>query len=95
MTEAPRTVKDVVDKHRTLIGDQVADELIRDLIHREDLIADMLRTAGAQLGTFPEFVAKVLADVGLGEPVTPEHHQYLNQQFAARLAWLQDQFRNQ
>jgi hypothetical protein len=96
MTEqGPRTVKGVVDRHRNIIGDQIADELIRDLIHREDMIADMLRTAGTQLGAFPEFVAKVLADAGLGEPVTPEHHEYLNRQFALRLAWLQEQFRNQ
>lgn len=94
MSEALPTVREVVDKQRNLIGDTVADQMIADLIQREDLIADMLRLAGSQLGTFPEFVAKVLADVGLGTPVTPEIQEHLNKQFAARMEWLQEQFRN-
>jgi hypothetical protein len=94
MSEALPTVREVVDKHRNLIGDTVAEQLIAYLINREDLIADVLRVAGSQLGTFPEFVAKVLADAGLGTPVSPEQQEYLNQQFSNRLAWLQEQFRN-
>lgn len=94
MSEALPTVREVVDKHRNLIGETVAEQLITDLTQREDLIGDMLRQAGTQLGTFPEFVAKVLADVGLGTPVSEEHQAYLNQQFATRLEWLQQQFRD-
>ena len=84
----------MVDKYRNLIGDQVAEQMIADLIAREDMLADGLRMAGSQLGTFPEFVAKVLADIGLGTPVEPEVQQHLNAQFAARLEWLQQQFRD-
>lgn len=93
MSEALPTVRDVVDRHRNLIGDTVADQLIADLYQREDLVADFLRLAGTQLGTFPEFVAKVLTDAGLGTPVSTEEQAYLNQQFAARMEWLQQQFR--
>lgn len=93
-SESVPTVREVVDRHRNLIGDTVAEQLITDLLAREDAVADMLRMAGSQLGTFPEFVAKVLADVGLGTPIDAEQHQYLNSQFAARLEWLQQQFRD-
>jgi hypothetical protein len=84
------TVKDVVESHEG--ADK--DALIAALIEREDQIADHLRVAGAQLGTFPEFVAKVLADTGLGTPVDAETKMLLNRQFTERLAWLQEQFRD-
>lgn len=94
MSAALPTIREILDKHRNLIGDTVAEALEKDLTQREDLIADMLRVAGAQLGTFPEFVAKVLMDVGLGTPVEPDVQQHLNTQFASRMEWLQEQFRN-
>lgn len=88
------TVAEVVTRHLNDSDSEPArDALVADLIEREDLIADQLRVAGSQLGTFPELVAKVLADVGLGTPVSEEQMVYLNQQFTARVAWLQEQFR--
>lgn len=88
------TVAEVIDTAlRESVGDEVADEVIRLLVAREDMIADNLRLAATQLGTFPELVAKVMADVGLGSPVTDEEKQLLDQQFVARVQWLQRQIR--
>ena len=90
------TVAEVVNTAlRETIGDEAADEVIRLLIQREDMIADNLRLAATQLGTFPELVAKVMADVGLGSPVSDEQKQLLDQQFVARIQWLQQQFGGQ
>lgn len=62
------------------------------LVAREDAISVALHFAGAQFGLFPQIVALVLADVGLGTPVSPEQHQFLHQQFTALMEQLHEQF---
>lgn len=69
--------------------------LIECLIAREDRIADALRVAGSQLGTYPELVAKVLADVGLGSPVDEQTKALLDKQFTERVQWINEQIRRQ
>jgi len=80
------TLREILERH------SAGEALLRDLLEREDTIADFLRLAGVQFGTFPELVAKVLMDAGLGTPPTPELREHINQQFAARLMWLSEQF---
>jgi hypothetical protein len=89
------TVADVVARHFDESEDEEnrAQRLIDALIEREDRIADALRIAGTNLGTFPELVAKVLADVGLGSPVDAETKALLDMQFVQRVNWLNEQFR--
>jgi hypothetical protein len=88
------TVAEVVEQARD--EDAGSDRhLIECLIAREDRIADALRIAGTQLGTYPELVAKVLADVGLGTPVSAEVKAMLDMQFIARINWLNEQIRRQ
>lgn len=53
------------------------------LVRREDQIADLLRMAGQQFGLFPQIVAEVLAEAGLGTPPTPEVRTMVHQQFHA------------
>jgi hypothetical protein len=90
------TVREIVDTAlRERIGDEAAEEVINLLIRREDMIADNLRLAATQLGTFPELVAKVMADVGLGTPVDDDTKVMLDQQFVARIVWLQQQMGGQ
>jgi hypothetical protein len=89
------TVREVLDRHRNLIGETVASELEAALLEREDGIADQLRLMGAQLGAMPEFVAKALLDVGLGTPPDEETRAFIERGFTTRLEWLQEQFRRQ
>lgn len=70
-------------------------ELEAALLAREDAIADALRLAGAQLGAMPEFVAETLCQVGLGTQPDDETRALIHQQFVARMAWLQEEFRRQ
>lgn len=51
------------------------------LVNRENHIADFLRLAAVQFGLFPQIVAEVIADVGLGTPPTPEVRTMIHQQF--------------
>lgn len=92
MSEAQPTVAEIVDRHRNLIGSTIANEMIAALQDREDNMADLIRLAGVQFGTFPELVAKVLMDVGLGTPPDEALRNHINEQFAGRMEWLRQQF---
>lgn len=70
------------------------EALITALMAREDEIADALRLAGQQYGVYPQIVAEVFAEVGIGSPV-PEpqrsmiHSQYVQLMEAFRRAYEQ------
>jgi hypothetical protein len=92
------TLEEVVYAYRTLAegsGTVDWDDMVVALTAREDSMADGLRLAGSNLGAMPEFVAEVIAQIGLGTPPSEEGRALLRQQFAARMAWLQEQFRQQ
>ena len=50
--------------------------------------------AGAQFGVYPEIVAKVLMDLELGTPPTPEVARMIQQQFIDLMERLQQQYRD-
>lgn len=75
-TEAPLTEQDVA----LLIGDLVA---------REDELADTLRLAAVQFGLYPQIVAKVFADVGVGTPPSEEGKALINSQYVQLMMELQ------
>ena len=55
--------------------------LVASLVEREAEVADRLRMAGLQFGLYPEIVAEVLAEVGMGHPVSEEERAMIRQQF--------------
>ena len=77
-----RNVSDLTNEH-------LATELHAALTAREDEIADGLRMAGAQLGAMPEFVAEVIAQLGLGTEPDAETRLHIHNQFHAGMARLQ------
>ncbi len=83
------TLEEILAKHG--LGGNMP--LRKDLLEREDAIADQLRVMGMNLGAMPEFVAQALVEVGLGTPPSPEEKTMIAQQFSAKLAWLQEEFR--
>lgn len=91
------TIQDVIDDCAVTAGlDETAKtELVVALTDREDQIRESLTIIAARLGTFPEFVAEAFAEVGLGTPPSPEVREMLRRQFAARMEWLQEQYRQQ
>jgi hypothetical protein len=56
-------------------------DLIAALTRREDEMADSLRLAAQRFGLYPEIVAEVLAEVGLGTPPSPEARQMIHDNF--------------
>ena len=71
------------------------DGLKAALLVREENMADLIRLAGTQFGLFPEIVAKVLNDVGLGPAPSAEEVEMVNQAFAQRMEWWREQIRLQ
>lgn len=51
------------------------------LVEREDAAADFLRMAGRQFGLFPQIVAEVLTEAGLGTTPPPELRDLIHRQF--------------
>lgn len=61
------------------------------LVEREEAMADILRLAGAQFGLFPEIVAEVLAQVGIGRPISTEQRAMIHANFHALMERLQSE----
>jgi hypothetical protein len=74
------TIRELVDG-AYVDGKYHKGRLARELVAREDAIADSLRVAGAQFGLYPEIVAEVLAEVGLGSPVSEEERALIRANF--------------
>lgn len=51
------------------------------LVTREDLMADHLRLAAQQFGLMPQIVAEVVAQLGLGTPLSEEERLLVHQNF--------------
>lgn len=61
------------------------------LLDREDAICDLLRMAGIQFGLFPEIVAEVFAEVGLGSPIPSAQREMVRNQFTALMERLREE----
>lgn len=98
MTEQPEGPTSVASLDHVLghfegrFEESVRTELLTILIDREDNMADFLRLAGIQFGLFPQIVAKVLMDCGMGKPVDDTTRALINAQFTATMEELQRQF---
>ena len=91
--DVPPTLEETVDQFlaSTPKGERTKQGLIAALQQREDQIADFLRLAADQLGTYPEFVAFIMAQARLGSPVDEEAMGFLHQRFHARMEWIRQQ----
>ena len=51
------------------------------LVNREDQMRDVLHLAGQQFGLYPQIVAEVLAEVGLGTPPSETERAMIRRNF--------------
>ena len=66
-------------------------QLEQRLVQREDAICDLLRMAGIQFGLYPEIVAEVFAEVGLGSPIPAAQREMVRNQFTALMERLREE----
>lgn len=86
------TLAEVLEAYHVDLSTEWGKSLSDALHAREEGIADLLRLAGMQFGLHSPIVAKVLMDVGLGEPPSDEMRTMINNQFAAHMEELRRQF---
>jgi hypothetical protein len=93
----PPTIKSVVKEWQDAwvdsgMPEQVQADLVKRLVERDEAMADALRVAADQYGTFPQIVAKVLMDLGLGDPEpSDEYTTHVNTQFQELLRHLREE----
>ena len=76
------------------LQDTIREPLQAALLEREDSVCDLLRLAGQQFGLFPQIVAEVLAEVGMGSPISAEQREMVRNQFAALMEQLRQEHEN-
>lgn len=85
------SIEQIVRAHYDSPATPPPEALVRALVEREDLMADMLRMAGMQFGVYPQIVAEVFAEVGIGSPVDGGQRQLIRHQFVQLMEELQRQ----
>lgn len=84
----PPSLREVIHSWHSKYPDRMfpppmLDELQAALVEREDIMADLFRLAGVQYGLFPEIVAAVIAEAGLGTEPSPEALSMIQANYAA------------
>jgi hypothetical protein len=77
------TIESVVRQHYDDPATPPPEALVQALVERENTMADMFRMAGIQFGLYPQIMAEVFAEVGIGSPISPEQRQMVRTQFIA------------
>lgn len=88
-----QTIDSVVAQALPDLSEHQRAALTGALIERENQMADMFRLAGMQFGLFPQIVAEVFAEVGIGSPVDDTQRAMIRDQFVALMSQLEQQFR--
>lgn len=87
------TLREVVESHvGSPDGDVATTRLVAALVDREDNMADQLRLAGMQFGLYPEIVAEVLAQIGLGTQPDEATRLHIRTQFTTLMQRLRDEY---
>jgi hypothetical protein len=85
----PPTIEAVLGQYDLTAALRV--QLLNALVQREDEVCDVLRAAGLQFGLYPEIVAEVFAEVGIGSPISAEQRDLVRNQFTALMDRLREE----
>lgn len=89
-----KSIQEIVSEHNDKTTVEDAEALTSALLEREDEMADHLRLAAINFGLYPQIVAKVLMDVGVGTTVSEEARVMINAQFVAIITAIQEAQQN-
>jgi hypothetical protein len=79
--EQPVTSLLAVVNSFTEVSPETRARMYEALVNREEQMAGVLHLAGQQFGLFPQIVAEVLAEVGMGAPKTTEERVMIHSSF--------------
>jgi hypothetical protein len=80
---------DIIGKHDFPF--EVRQQLLTDLVTREDAALHLLVHAAAQFGLYPQIVLEVLAQSGLGSPLTPQRRAEIRDDYDTLIEKLREQ----
>lgn len=63
------------------LTDAQREALVLALTEREDNMAAMFHMAGMQFGLYPQIIAEVFAEVGVGTPISDQQRDMVRQGF--------------
>ncbi len=81
VNQPPESIADVVARHYNNPATPPPEALVAALVAREEAIVGILHLAGQQFGLFPQIVAEVLAQVGMGEPKSQQERAMIRNSF--------------
>jgi hypothetical protein len=67
--------------HFPEVDEGIRGRMYESLVNREDAMAEIMFLAGMQFGLFPQIVAEVLAEVGLGTPKSDGEREMIRASF--------------
>lgn len=74
------SLRHVLD-HFPDVDEGTRERMYESLVNREDAMAEVMFLAGMQFGLFPQIVAEVLAEVGLGTPKSEDEREMIRHSF--------------
>src|SRR5262245_57311002 len=75
------TIADIVNRYINDPATPPPEALVEALVAREEAIVGLLHLAAMQFGMYPQIVAKVILDVGLGAPKSEPEKQMIEGAF--------------
>lgn len=75
--------------HFPEVPEETRSRMYAQLVNREDAMVGILHMAGVQFGLFPQIVAEVLAEVGLGTPRSDEEREMIRLSFNTLMEQIQ------
>lgn len=90
MTTMLPSIQSVLDS-RSDLTDEQKSTIHSALIEREDQMADLLRTGAVQFGLYPQIVAAVLTDIGVGTEPSDEEKALIRANYVTLMQQLQAQ----
>jgi hypothetical protein len=85
------TIAEIVEtKTSGHMGSDDRNDLVAALVERENAALDMVRVAGMNFGLFPQIVAEVLAESGLGTPLSEDERAMIHTQYVTLIQHLQE-----
>lgn len=88
-------LSDILDREEIGLSEEQKGALTRALHAREDAMAGIFFLAAQQFGMFPQIVAEVIAEAGLGTPPSEAEREIIRQNFTNLMEEVQRHWREQ
>lgn len=86
------SIRSVLSQYEAEMGHDLTDRVEFALVEREAAVADYLREAATAFNLYPQIVAKVLMDAGMGRTVSDQERKLIDAGFAALMQQVREEW---